>query len=205
MAPPDRRAVGAGRDLPGGRPDRARRTSGAEVVASIAELVHGRDEDGHRLVWRNGDARSCTILTVAGAVEIPSPWVDDRWVGLGQRAGLSVWSTTRLTKAWPDEHRTVPERDLSDRDVAHGWADGDRCDLRLEEDQLCSLVIVDVRRRGATELVVGTDGYRESKGFWIGSPRDLRRRGMRAPVSAVGSWGAEGRLPRGTRAARLGP
>ena len=52
----------------------------AEVDAYLAELAHERDEDGHRLVRRNGHARPRRIRTVAGSVEIRAPRVDDRRV-----------------------------------------------------------------------------------------------------------------------------
>src|SRR3954453_12110640 len=49
-----------------------------EADAYIAELVGEVDEHGHRLVTRNGHARPRTITTVAGAVDIQAPRVDDR-------------------------------------------------------------------------------------------------------------------------------
>ena len=52
----------------------------AEVDAYLAELVDERDENGHRLVTRNGHARRRKVQTVAGAVEIQAPRVNDRRV-----------------------------------------------------------------------------------------------------------------------------
>jgi putative transposase len=52
----------------------------AEVDAYLADLTDERDEKGHRLVTRNGHARPRTITTVAGAIEIRAPRVDDRRV-----------------------------------------------------------------------------------------------------------------------------
>ena len=49
----------------------------AEVDAYLAELVDERDDDGHRLVTRNGHARQRKVQTVAGAVEIEAPRVND--------------------------------------------------------------------------------------------------------------------------------
>jgi putative transposase len=48
------------------------------------------------------------------------------------------------------------------------------------------LVIVGVRVDGTKELVAVADGERESTESWAELLRDLRRRGMRAPVVAVG-------------------
>jgi hypothetical protein len=61
-----------------------------------------------------------------------------------------------------------------------------RGNVRLEEDRLCVLVMVGVRLDGTKELVAIRDGYRESKESWADLLRDLKRRGMRAPVLAVG-------------------
>jgi transposase-like protein len=58
--------------------------------------------------------------------------------------------------------------------------------VRLEQDKLCLLVIVGVRADGSRELVALADGYRESTGSWADLLRDCARRGMRAPVLAVG-------------------
>jgi len=52
----------------------------AEVEAYLAQLADERDENGHRLVTRNGHARSRKVQTVAGAVEIQAPRVNDRRV-----------------------------------------------------------------------------------------------------------------------------
>jgi transposase-like protein len=78
------------------------------------------------------------------------------------------------------------ERDLSDRDYVYCWVDGVHFNVRLDQDRLCCLVIVGVRLDGTKELVALADGYRESTDSWGDLLRDLRRRGMRAPMIAVG-------------------
>ena len=104
----------------------------------------------------------------------------------GSGAGLSSPVITRLTKQWQDEQRAFMARDLSHTDYVYVWADGVHFNVRLEEDRLCCLVIVGVRVDGTKELVAVTDGYRESTESWADLLRDLKRRGMRAPVLAVG-------------------
>jgi len=66
------------------------------------------------------------------------------------------------------------------------WADGVHFGVRLEQARLCCLVIVGVRGDGTKELVAVADGEGESTQSWAELPRDLRRRGMQAPVVAVG-------------------
>ncbi|WP_109789118.1 IS256 family transposase, partial [Mycolicibacterium conceptionense] len=48
------------------------------------------------------------------------------------------------------------------------------------------LVMLGVRADGRKELVALADGYRESTESWADLLRDCRRRGMRAPVLAIG-------------------
>jgi putative transposase len=104
----------------------------------------------------------------------------------GAAAGLSASVITRLTTQWQAEREAFLARDLSDRDYVSCWADGIHFNLRLEEGRLCCLVLVGVRADGTKELVAVADGERESGDAWAELLRDLRRRGMRAPVVMVG-------------------
>ena len=206
----------------------------AEVDAYLAAAAAERDEQGRRLVVRNGHARARQVTTAAGAVEVRAPRVDDRRVdeatgerarfrssilppwcrkspkvtevlpllylhGLsskdfvpalegffGSGAGLSASAITRLTEAWQEEYRRWCERDLSGADYVYVWADGIHFGVRLDADRVCALVVIGVRADGKKELVALADGHRESAESWAGLLRDARRRGMRAPVLAVG-------------------
>ncbi|MHB8449293.1 MAG: IS256 family transposase [Mycobacteriales bacterium] len=114
---------------------------------------------------------------------------------LGTGVGLSGSTITRLTVGWQEEAKAFGRRDLSGVDYVYVWADGIHVNVRLEEDKLCLLVLIGVRADGTKELVALTDGYRESTGSWADLLRDAKRRGMRAPVLAVGDgalgfWGA---------------
>ena len=59
-------------------------------------------------------------------------------------------------------------------------------EIRLGEEKLCLLVMIGVRADGRKELVALADGYRESAESWADLLRDCARRGMRAPVLAMG-------------------
>jgi len=79
-----------------------------------------------------------------------------------------------------------------------------RSGVRLEEDRLAcpwpadrqgGLVVIGVLADGQKELIALEDGYRESHESWAALLRDLKDRGMMAPVLAVGDgalgfWGA---------------
>ena len=105
---------------------------------------------------------------------------------LGSSAGLSATTITRLTAQWQDEAKTFQDRDLSGTDYVYLWVDGIHLKVRLEQEKLCLLVMIGVRSDGRKELVALTDGYRESTESWADVLRGCRRRGMTAPVLAVG-------------------
>ncbi len=117
----------------------------------------------------------------------------------GSAAGLSASVITRLTTDWQKERDQFAHRPLKDRDFVYLFADGIHFNVRLEEARLCALVIVGVRADGTKELVSITDGHRESTESWADVLRGLKRRGMTAPVLAVGDgalgfWGALGEV-----------
>jgi transposase-like protein len=227
----------------------------AEVAAYVEAHADQLDEDGHRLVVRNGYAEPREVLTSSGAVEVVAPRVNDKrldevtgerrrfssailppWCRkspkinevlpllylhglssndfgpalegfLGSSAGLSGPTITRLTAAWQDEARAFNARDLSGVDYVYVWADGIHVNIRLDEERLCLLVLLGVRADGTKELITLTDGYRESTGSWADLLRDAKRRGMRAPVLAVGDgalgfWSALGEVFPQTRTQR---
>jgi putative transposase len=122
----------------------------------------------------------------------------------GSSAGLSAAAVGRLLASWQADYEVFCRRDLSDRDYVYVWADGVHFRVRLEQARLCCLVIVGVRADGTKELVAVADGERESTDSWAELLRDLRRRGMRAPVVAVGDgalglWAALGDVFPATR------
>jgi transposase-like protein len=215
----------------------------AEVEAYIGQFVGECDENGRRLVVRNGYHQPREVLTSAGAVEVVAPRVNDKRIDpdsgecqrfssailpawarktpkvtevlpllylhglstsdfgpalgqfLGSSAGLSAPVITKLTETWQAEQRAFATRDLSGVDYVYLWADGIHVNVRLEEHKLCLLVMIGVRADGRKELVALTDGYRESTESWADLLRDCARRGMRAPVLAIGDgalgfWGA---------------
>ncbi len=215
----------------------------SEVDDYIARHLDERDDNGRRLVVRNGTHQPREVLTSAGAVEVTAPRVNDRrtdpqtgerrrfssailppWCRktpkitevlpllylhglstgdfvpalgqfLGSSAGLSAPVITKLTETWKAEQATFAARDLSGVDYVYLWADGIHVNIRLEEHKLCLLVLIGVRADGRKELVALAEGYRESTESWADLLRDAARRGMRAPVLAVGDgalgfWGA---------------
>jgi len=110
-------------------------------------------------------------------------------------AGLSATSINRLLKVWQDDYRAWRKRSLKGKEYVYIWADGVYFNVRLEEDRLACLVIIGVRPDGRKEVVALEDGYRESTESWASVLRDLKRRGLPAPVLAIadgalGFWAA---------------
>lgn len=106
---------------------------------------------------------------------------------LGEEAsGLSATNIARLTGVWEEEYRAFRKRSLKESDYLYVWADGVHFNVRLEDERLCTLVLIGARADGQKELIAVEDGYRESAESWKTVLRDLKRRGMQAPVLAVG-------------------
>src|SRR4051794_2283689 len=206
----------------------------AEGAAYIEAHAGEGDEDGHRLVVRNGYHEPREVTTAAGAVPVRAPRVNDKRIDeatgdrcrfssailpawsrksprvaevlpllylhglssqdfgpaleqfLGSGAGLSAATITRLTAQWQDEARGFGNRPLTGTDYVYVWVDGIHLKVRLEQDKVCLLVMIGVRADGTKELIALDDGHRESTESWADLLRDCKRRGMRAPVLAVG-------------------
>jgi transposase-like protein len=114
---------------------------------------------------------------------------------LGSAKGLSAATITKMTESWQAEQKAFAKRDLSAVDYVYVWADGIHVNVRLDQAKLCLLVLIGVRADGRKELIALTDGYREATESWADLLRDAKRRGMRAPVLAIGDgalgfWGA---------------
>ena len=105
---------------------------------------------------------------------------------LGTGSGLSAATITRLTEQWKDDARVFNARSLAEVDYVYLWVDGIHLKVRLDSDKVCLLVMIGVRADGTKELVALGDGFRESAQSWADLLRDVKRRGMRAPVLAVG-------------------
>ncbi len=106
---------------------------------------------------------------------------------LGSSAGLSAATVTRLTAQWQDEAAAFNQRSLAGTDYVYMWVDGIHLKVRLEQDKVCLLVMIGVRADGTKELIALADGFRESSESWADLLRSCKRRGMAAPVLAIGA------------------
>ena len=103
-----------------------------------------------------------------------------------EAAGFSATTITRLLKVWQQEYQDWRKRSLAGKEYVYIWADGVYFNIRLQEDRLACLVVIGVLPDGRKEVIALEDGYRESTESWASVLRDLKRRGMTAPILAVG-------------------
>jgi transposase-like protein len=101
-------------------------------------------------------------------------------------AGLSPTTITRLLGGWQKDYEAFRKREFHGRRFAYLFADGVHFRIRLEDDRLCTLVLIGVREDGGKELLAVEDGYRESAESWLSVLRGLQERGLDAPLLAVG-------------------
>ena len=101
-------------------------------------------------------------------------------------AGLSATNIARMTAVWEEEYQRFNKRSFKQVDYVYVWADGIHFNVRLEDDRLCTLVLLGVRPDGNKEVIAVENGYRESAESWKSLLRRLKRQGMEAPMVAVG-------------------
>jgi transposase-like protein len=113
---------------------------------------------------------------------------------LGETAPLSPNTIVRLKEEWEQEYEAWRHRSLEQERFVYAWADGIYLGAGLEKQNSCLLTIVGARADGTKELLAMDIGYRESKASWADVLRDLRGRGLRAPLLLIGDgnlgvWG----------------
>ncbi len=102
-------------------------------------------------------------------------------------AGLSAKTVSLLKSSWYEDWKAWKQRDLSRSHYVYLWVDGVYCNVRMDKDKQCLLVIVGATENGDKELVALEDGYRESEQSWSELLMDLKHRGLtEAPEIAVG-------------------
>jgi len=107
-------------------------------------------------------------------------------LGEGVR-GLSATNIVRLKQIWENEYQRWTKRDLSHKRYVYFWVDGIYCNVRLDDQRSCLLIIMGADEHGNKELIAVNDGYRESKTAWKEILIDLKQRGLKeGPKLAIG-------------------
>jgi putative transposase len=105
---------------------------------------------------------------------------------VGETTALSATAVVRLKERWADEYAAWKRRPLGEHRYAYLWADGIYLGAGLEDEKSALLCILGAREDGGKELLAMELGYRESTASWAGVLRDLRDRGLAAPLVTVG-------------------
>lgn len=101
--------------------------------------------------------------------------------------GLSPATIVRLKQIWETEYQAWTKRDLSGKRYVYIWVDGIYCNVRLDDQKSCLLIVMGADKHGNKELIAVSDGYRESKASWKEILLDLKQRGLKhGPKLAVG-------------------
>lgn len=101
--------------------------------------------------------------------------------------GLSASTITRLKSVWEEEYADWSKRSLAGKRYVYLWADGIYCNVRLDDDRQCLLVLMGATADGTKELIAVVDGVRESELSWKEVLLSLKSRGLEhAPELAIG-------------------
>ena len=120
---------------------------------------------------------------------------------LGDAAPLSPSSIGRLRAKWEEEFETWQERRLDDRELVYAWADGPIRQGRAGEGQGGVAGGHRCHERRRKQVLAIRSGHRESTESWLKVLRDLRDRGLCAPVLLM----ADGGLPIWSAAEQVWP
>ncbi len=105
---------------------------------------------------------------------------------VGETTALSANTVVRLKERWGEEYEVWRGRSLGEHQYAYIWADGIYMGAGLEKEKTALLCVLGAREDGTKELLAMELGYRESTESWAGVLRDLRERGLSAPLLAMG-------------------
>ena len=105
---------------------------------------------------------------------------------VGGTTALSANAVVRLKERWGKEYEVWRSRFLGNHRYAYIWADGIYLGAGMEKEKTALLCVLGAREDGEKELLAMGPGYRESTESWGSVLRDLRDRGLEAPLLAVG-------------------
>ena len=75
---------------------------------------------------------------------------------------------------------------MDDHQYLYVWADGVYLSAGVETERMALLCVLGLREDGQKELLAMLPGYRESTDSWAAVLRELKQRGMRRPLAAIG-------------------
>jgi len=193
------------------RNGRARERTIVTPVGAIkvrAPRVEDRRRDGQGRKFRFTSKILPPYLRRTKSIEELIPWLYLKGISTGDftealaallgpdAPGLSASSVVRMKEVWSHDYETWSKRDLGADHYVYLWADGIHCNVRLDDERQCFLVVIGATADGRKQLLAVHDGYRESELSWTEVLEDLKARGLAmAPKLAVadgalGFWAA---------------
>ena len=162
-------------------------------------VPRARDRNGGQDAHRFRSSLLPPYMRRSRSIEALLPWLYLKGISSGEMgdalqallghnaAGLSSTTVSRLKQVWSQEHGQWRKRSFEGKQYVYMWADGVHCQVRMEQEKQCLLVLIGASSEGKKELIAIEDGYRESTESWRVLLGDLRRRGLEiAPELAVG-------------------
>jgi transposase-like protein len=156
-----------------------------------------RDEQGRKI--RFTSAILPPYLRKTRSLEELIPWLYLKGISTGDFTealaallgpdcpGLSASTVVRLKEQWSAQYEAWSQCSLAGEQYVYLWADGIYCNVRLDDERQCLLVIIGATADGRKQLLAVHDGFREAQLSWIEVLEDLKRRGLEiAPKLAVG-------------------
>lgn len=176
--------------------------SGVGPLKIRAPRVKDRRVDGQGRRFRFTSQILPPYLRRTKSVEELIPWLYLKGISTGDFSdalaallgpaapGLSATTAVRLKEVWRREYENWSQRDLSAQRFVYVWADGVYCNVRLDDERQCLLVLMGALEDGRKQLLAVHDGFRESELSWREALEDLKRRGLELPPKlAVGDGG----------------
>jgi putative transposase len=193
--------------------------SGIGGIAVQAPRVRDRHSDKQERI-RYSSAILPPYLRKTKSIEELIPWLYLKGISTGdfsealsallgkEACGLSHATISRLKSIWLQDYDKWRKRDLSQKRYVYFWVDGIYCNVRMDDNKQCILVIIGATENGTKELVALESGLRESELSWTQVLLDIKGRGLeKCPELAVGDgslgfWKALGKVYGDTRRQR---
>jgi putative transposase len=105
---------------------------------------------------------------------------------VGKTTALSANTVVRLKERWGKEYEVWRSRPLCNHRYGYIWSDGIYLGAGIEKEKTALLCVLGAREDGEKELLAMEPGYRGSAESWKSVLRDLRDRGLAAPLLAMG-------------------
>ena len=161
----------------------ARRILNQALQLKVEEYINQfkdlRDDQGKRLVVRNGKSKARKVTTGCGTFSVEAPRVNDK------REGEKF--TSKLLP--PYLRRSQNVESILPILYLKGLSGNVFVDALGDDKRACLLVVIGVTKKGEKKLLAVEGGYCESKESWKHIFSDLESGGLKSPLMVIGDGG----------------